>query len=316
MKIGLIADEFTRVCLELEDGVEIVNLTPNNYMLEVAFKNLDAVLVESAWLGYDATWKGHIASYAQQKKIKHIKLLSKLARYKKTPLVFWNKEDPIGFERFKHQIEYFDVCLTTDVNKLPDYKRRLTAKQKIDVQPFFFQPKLHNSNTVPIDKPLANKVIFCGGYYGQEYPDRAARLDQAVSVIGKEKIVVFDRFKSGLSSWQCYKGGKNLDVRPAFDYTDSKFFYHQGSAHINVNSIDGLRSMFSRRMLELIACNQKVIDLTQNKNKSLLSDFVIQVSNKNEILESLNKDKPNIDFQYLISEFSVNSFIQKLKAII
>ena len=70
MKIGLVADEFTRVCLELESGVEVINLTPNNYLLEVGLKNLDLILIESAWLGIAGTWKGRVALYEKQKRDK------------------------------------------------------------------------------------------------------------------------------------------------------------------------------------------------------------------------------------------------------
>ena len=316
MKIGLIADEFTRVCLELENGVEVINLTPNNYLLEVGLKNLDLILIESAWLGIAGTWKGRVALYEKQKKIKHISLLAKIGRLKNIPVVFWNKEDPVGFERFKHQIEHVDICLTTDEKKVDEYKKILKPKQKVDVQNFFFQPKLHNPKTVGVDKALSDKVIFCGGYYQQEYPDRVQRLNDGIQTIGSDKIVIYDRFTSGASSWKNYGEGKKLNVKAAFNYKDSKYYYQQGCAHLNVNSLDGLTTMFSRRMLELIACNQKVIDLTNYKNKSLLSEFVIQAGSKDEIEQSLLKDKPDIDFQYLLSEFSVNCFINKLKTII
>lgn len=316
MKLGLLADDFTRTCLELEEGVEVVNLTPTNYLYEIGLKKLDFILIESAWLGIEGSWKGRVASYAKPKKIPHVRLLSKFARLKKIPVVFWNKEDPIGFERFKHQIEHVDICLTTDISKVSAYKSMLKPRQKIDVQPFFFQPRLHNPKVGKLDKTLSDKVVFCGGYYQQEYPDRADRLDKAISAIGSGNIVIYDRFKSGASSWQQYQKSNQVNIEPSFEYLDSKYYYQQGCAHLNVNSLDGLCSMFSRRMLELLACNQKVIDLTNYKNRSVLSEFVIQAAAQDEIKQSLSKNKPDIDFQYLKSEFSVNSFINKLKTII
>jgi hypothetical protein len=319
MKLGLIADEFTRVCLELEPGLEVVNLTPRHCFFDIAFKNIDVILIESAWLGFSGKWKGKIALYEKNEtrnKLNHIALLSKIARIKKIPIVFWNKEDPVCFERFKHQVEYADVCLTTDINKLAAYKQLLKPKQKVDVQSFFFQPALHNPKVEAIDNNLSDKAVFCGGYYLQEYPDRAERLDAAIESIGENNFVVYDRFESGRSSWQGYHQANGLDIKLAFNYIESKYYYQQGMAHLNVNSLDGLSTMFSRRMLELIACNQKVIDLTHYKKKSLLSEFVIQASNSREIKQALWQEKPNIDFQYLKNEFSVNTFLNKLKAII
>jgi hypothetical protein len=316
MKLGLIADEFTRVCLELESGLEVVNLIPGSCFYDIAFKNIDVILIESAWLGFSGKWKGKIALYEKNEKRNHIALLSKIARLKRIPLVFWNKEDPVCFDRFKHQVEYVDVCLTTDINKVDTYKQLLKPKQKVAVQSFFFQPALHNPKVEVVDNSLSDKAVFCGGYYLQEYPDRAERLDAAIESIGENNFVVYDRFESGRSSWQGYKQGNGLTVKPAFKYVDSKHYYQQGMTHLNVNSLDGLSTMFSRRMLELIACNQKVIDLTHYKKKSLLSEFVLQADSKHEIQQALGQEKPNIDFQYLKNEFSVNTFLNKLKAII
>ena len=91
MKLGLVADEFTRVCLELESGLEVVNLTPGSYFYDIAFKNIDVILIESAWLGFSGEWKGKVAAYEKndkRNKLNHIALLSKIARIKKIPLVF------------------------------------------------------------------------------------------------------------------------------------------------------------------------------------------------------------------------------------
>lgn len=316
MKIGLVADEFTRICLELEENIEVINLTPSSYLLEISLKDIDVILIESAWLGFEGKWKGRVASYDKQKKINHIKWLTKLGRFKSIPIVFWNKEDPVGFDRFKHQIENMDICLTTNEGSVREYEKLLKPKQKVEVQTFFFQPKLHNPSLIERNEKLNNKIIFCGGYYFKEYPGRAKRLDKAIDTIGVDRVEIFDRFESGASSWKQHNQIKKLNISPTFKYQNSAYFYKQGCAHLNVNSLDGLHSMFSRRMLELLACNQKVIDLTNYKNKSLLSEFVIQVRSKEEIKESLTMKKPDIDYQYLLSEFSVNSFIKKLKAII
>ncbi|QIZ83333.1 hypothetical protein HF888_03410 [Bermanella marisrubri] len=307
----MIADEFTRYCLELEQGVEVVNLEKRVYPLQVLLKGLDLVLVESAWLGYKNSWKRKVASYGDvTSSLDHMHWLTTLCRIKRIPTVFWNKEDPVCFERFKHQVSKFDVVLTTDSNMVPRYQKETDAK-KVLQQSFFFQPELHNPEPTDVSHQFDGKTLFCGGYYEQEYPDRAERLDWAIEGIGKKSVVIFDRFDGAKSGWQKHKG---LKIEPSFDYERSKPFYQAGAAHLNVNSIDGLGTMFSRRMLELIACNQKVIDITNYKKKSALSEFVIQVSNAQEAKDALNKDKPNVDYQYLIEKYSVSAFMKKLKS--
>lgn len=311
MRIGLVADEFTRRCLELEQGIEVVNLRKGKYPLQVLLKGLDLVLVESAWLGYKNSWKRKVAFYDDTaNSFDHIHWLTTLCRIKSIPTLFWNKEDPVCFERFKHQVPKFDVVLTTDSNMLSRYQKETKAK-KVLQQSFFFQPELHNPEPIDKSNQYDGKTLFCGGYYGKEYPNRAERLDWAVEGVGKKNVVVFDRFNGAKSGWHKHKG---LKIEPSFDYEKSKQFYQAGAAHLNVNSVDGLETMFSRRMLELVACNQKVIDITNYKKKSVLSEFVIQVSNAKEAKYALNKDKPNIDYQYLIETYSVNAFMKKLKS--
>ena len=311
MKIGLLTDDFTRHCLELEAGVKIVNLTPLNFTAEI-IKGLDVILVESAWLGFNALWKKKVADYGSGISTR-IWILLKLAKAKGITTIFWNKEDPVSFDRFKHLIEYFDVCLTTESSQISAYKHLISPKSLVGCQPFFFQPRLHNPQAdSPVDEKLKDKVIFCGGLYLQEFPDRSRRLLDAVNVIGADNIVVYDRFKSGASSWQSVRD-LNVKIETGFDYLDSKYFYQQGKAHLSVTSVDGLKTMFSRRTLELIASGAKVIDLTNNKNKNLLSDFVIQACNKKDVQTALSQAKPNIDFDYLLENYSTKSFIKNME---
>jgi len=310
MKIGLIADDFTRINLELEPGLIVRNLTPAMLPFDL-LRNLDCILVESAWRGYLNTWKGKIARYENKASTWLITLL-KIARLRGIKTVFWNKEDPVSFDRFKHLCEYFDVVLTTEEELIPEYKKMVDKRVVVESQSFFFQPHLHNSAKND-DAKESEEILFCGGLYKSEFPDRFARLDMAVTALKNENIVVFDRFSSGDSSWESVFY-ENVIKKESFAYKQSKQYYQAGFAHLNVNSVDGSRTMFSRRMLELIACGSKVIDLTNFKNKSILSDFVIQASNKDEVRDALDRNMPNIDHTYIRENYSVASFIKRLKS--
>ncbi len=179
--------------------------------------------------------------------------------------------------------------------------------------PFFFQPKLHNPQAGNVIEDLSEKTVFCGGLYATEFPGRAVRLNNAIDALEPQNVVVYDRFKQGDSSWQEFKG---LDVRPPFTYEHSKSYYQAGRNHLNVNSVDGSKTMFSRRMLELLACGAHVIDLTNYKDKGVLSPFVTQVKTKKEALAAVNCKRPEVDFNHLNEQYSVKNFTQKIEMLI
>ena len=85
MKVGLIADEFTRVILELESDVDLVNLTPMDWWLKLKIHSIDILLVESAWLGYKDAWKGKIARYNTQQQSQSLNKLLAYCKKKRNP---------------------------------------------------------------------------------------------------------------------------------------------------------------------------------------------------------------------------------------
>lgn len=311
MKIGLIADDFTRLCFEMEPELSVVNLTPKNFFYKIVSKRPDVVFIESAWRGVNDSWRGLLVD-SEAGRFSPVVLLSKLCRTLKIKVVFWNKEDPVHHDRFSYLATLGDICLTTNIGSVKKYQQLLGKVRKpIDVQPFFFQPVLHYADKTERDDNQSDKVIFCGGLYRNEFPDRYRRLKQAVDALANMTgLIVYDRFDDCCSSWTGIEG---VEVRPTFDYTESKCYYQKGAAQLNVNSVDGLSTMFSRRLLELLACNAKVIDLTAHKDKGLLSQFVLQASTETEIRQSLEKEKPVIDHSFLVENYSVRSVLNRIQ---
>ncbi|MEY8200847.1 MAG: hypothetical protein RPS47_16540 [Colwellia sp.] len=319
MNIALISDDFTRTCLQLEPNVKITNVTPLNWRYRFMVKKPDVLIVESAWLGFKNSWKKKIASYGNEQINKQLQTLLKYCRNNNVATVFWNKEDPVNYQRFKHNLAEFDVCLTTEQEMLGKYKKEFKNLKSVQLMPFFFQPKLHNLQVDTVIEGLNSKIIFCGGLYKAEFPDRAQRLNNAVRALGKNNVVVYDRFERGAAAWEIEDSESafnDFEIRKPFAYQDSKTYYQSGMAHLNVNSLDGSTTMFSRRMLELIACGAHVLDVTAHKGKGLLSPFVTQVTTSQEVVTALNCEPPKIEFDYLTQNYSVNSFVKKIENII
>ena len=313
MKIGLIADDFTRINLEMEEGLKIINLSPATWRFDLALHNIDVLLVESAWLGFKGKWQHKIAKYDIDTMNQQLKNIVDYCNKRKIATIFWNKEDPVNYGRFKHNLNGFKVCLTTEKNMISEYRKNYKDLSDVSVMPFFFQPKLHNPKPVKRISELRDKVVFCGGLYATEFPERSERLKESINAIGVENVVVYDRFNRKVPGWEVIEG---LDIKPSFNYQNSKVHYQSGLAQINVNSIDGSNTMFSRRMIELIACGANVVDITRFKGSSILSPFVKQVTNKNDIIKALETDAPCIDYNYLVEHYSAATFLKKLETYI
>lgn len=311
VKIGLIADEFTTTLLKYEHGLELVLIDPDFWRMQLCCHQIDILLVESAWLGVKGKWRKKIACYTDVKPDNTLEKITNYCRKKSIKTVFWNKEDPVHFQRFAHNLAWFDVCLTTEESLVAEYKQRYTQLETVAVMPFFFQPKLHNPKRGEQVNRLAQDIIFCGGLYKQEFPERAERLLMAIDAFKDKEFTVFDRFNQGNNSWAQHKGFKR---EQAFNYIDSKKYYQSGHTHINVNTCDGSKTMFSRRMLELLACGTRVIDITKHKHKhkGVLSHLTIQANSITDLKKSLDKSAPEIPFDYLEENYSVANFTKKL----
>src|SRR5262249_20702655 len=108
------------------------------------------------------------------------------------PTAFWNKEDPVHFDRFKEAASLFDHVFTTDADRVPDYEA-LEGGMAKTVQPLQFaaQPRLHN--------PLAwvgarrREPVFAGTYYRDRHPDRRRSLEAILDAARPHGLLIYDR---------------------------------------------------------------------------------------------------------------------------
>lgn len=115
LNMAVIFDEFTMTCYQKESNV--ITFTPDNFE-EVLEANIpDLLFVESAWKGNGGSWEFKIAKYANQDKTPLIKLIEWCQR-NEVPTIFWNKEDPIHYEKFIETAVLFDYIYTTDINMI------------------------------------------------------------------------------------------------------------------------------------------------------------------------------------------------------
>lgn len=260
LRIGLIADEFTTETLRR--SATIVPLDGERFEEQLRTERLDLVFLESAWNGNGGQWHRAVGWYSEEEDARITRLLT-LCRELEVPTVFWNKEDPVHFERFKRTAVRCDHVFTTDANMIGPYlsaarelagaERSITASSL----PFYAQPALHNP--LPGARPVEPTVAYAGTYYGDRYADRSAQLSELLRAARPHGLAVYDRQLAVPGSPYRFPAEFRHDVRGALPYDEVVDSYKAHTAGLNVNSVADSPTMFSRRVVEIAACGGVVL---------------------------------------------------------
>jgi spore maturation protein CgeB len=244
LRIACIVDDFTALAYSPE--CKLVNLRTDDWQEKLDAQKPDMLFVESAWSGKDETWKWKVSIVSPE-------LVQVVAYCKERgiPTVFWNKEDPKHYETFIRTAELFDFIFTTDIDLIPEYKRRL-GTENVFLLSFAAQPRMHN----PIET-YDRKDAFCfaGSYYSQQL-ERNKTFSKFVGTISSlGDLEIFDRYLN------------TKDERLSFPQRYSRFIigtlppenieraYKAYIYGVNMNTIRKSQSMFARRVFELLASN-------------------------------------------------------------
>lgn len=289
LKVALIADELTRSCLAHE--CQVGDVTPSNYRLLFKLWRPDLLFVESAWNGAGDAWKFKIASYPDYPRRSNAALRNVVAcaRELGIPCVFWNKEDGVHFERFISSASLFDTIFTVDVNCVERYRSRID--REVLVQPLMFavQPAIHNFSGVGTRQI---RSCFVGSYSRHLHDLRRVRQDMlmsaACSVTG---LTVFNRNSKRKSANYDYPQYPDMEVRRSVPHRQTADIYKNFLVSLNFNTVDDSRTMFSRRLIEIMACGGLAVTTPALSVQELFKDFCYVVDSPAEALELLSRLK-------------------------
>ena len=277
-RIGIIADQFTMEGLLPE--AEFVVLEPSTWRRQLEVEAIDALFVESAWEGVDGLWRQKVGFYGDEP----FAVLRELLRYcnaNSVPTVFWNKEDPVHFNRFRVTSKYFDHVFTTDAECIPRYLESAGSRLRtVASLPFYAQPGLHNP--LPPKRPYEHSVAYAGSYYGEKYPKRSAELVRLLGAAKSFGLAIYDRQHLNPDSPYRFPAELAGFVRGGLAYGDMVDAYKAHPVHINVNSVDASPTMFSRRVMEIAASGGAVVSGTGRGVSEVLNGLVPVVSSKDE----------------------------------
>lgn len=279
LRVGLVADEFTELCLRWEWQQTL--LTPERWGEQV--EDIDLLFVESAWNGNGGAWKYQLTG--SKAPSEDLRALVARCRERGVPTVFWNKEDPVHFEDFLDTAALFDWVMTSDAASVPDYVRRL-GHDRVAPMAFAAASWIHNP-VRPRGRPVRD-IAFAGMYYRHRFPERREQMDlllgaaRAVSHRMSHGLEIFSRFHGGDERYQFPEDVADR-VRGALSYQQMLSAYRDFKVFLNVSSVPQSSTMCPRRIFEISACGTPVVSTpTPAISAYFDSDEIVTVRERNE----------------------------------
>ena len=279
-----IFDEFTHTCYQYQ--YNLIEPRPDNWLALLDKYSPDFLFIESTWKGNHGSWQYRVAKYAHPPGNELQELVAE-CKNRGIPTIFWNKEDPVHFDNFKHISPYFDYVFTTAKESIVNYTSITNAKVK--VLQFAAEEHLHN----PIQNTnRRDAVCFAGSYYANRFKER--REDQLMLLRQAKDfgLEIFDRnYNPDKTVRSDFEFPEEFDdfVIGSLPYDALVKRYKEYKVFLNVNSIIDSETMFSRRVFELLACGTPVISTPAlGIEKTFGKDLVWLVKNEKEAKEALN----------------------------
>lgn len=292
LKIALVADELTRTCLR--QSCRVLDLTPADFERSLRRERPDLLFVESAWQGWRNHWKYRIATYPDHPERNNADLtrLVQSAHDLGIPTVFWNKEDSVHFDRFIASAKLFGAIFTVDASCVPRYRAVVGEDVHVGALPFAVQPALHSFTG--IDETARRGASFVGSYSRHIHDARRVRqdvlLEAAASMLG---LTVYDRNSDRRGGHYRYPDFAGLKVHPKVPYARTAAIYKAHLASLNVNTIEDSETMFSRRLIEILACGGLAVSTPALAIDHMFKEWVHVVDGADaarELFERLARD--------------------------
>ncbi|MFW6369032.1 MAG: glycosyltransferase family protein [Myxococcota bacterium] len=275
--VAAILDEMSEACLRPE--CNLITFTPNNWRKVLEERPPHLLFVESAWRGNGGSWQHKVGTYNHPDS-GGLEEVVRWCRSHGIPTVFWNKEDPVHFDKFKQAARLFDHIFTTDAECVPRY-RTLKGSRAISVGdlPFAAQPSLHN----PVASgPRDPAPCFAGSYYGNRHHARRLQQEELLDAARDLGLVIYDRNHGSARDEFDFPDRFSPHIRGRLDYEALCRVYRQHKVFLNVNSVTDSPTMLSRRVFELLACGTVVVSTPSRAMEEIFGDLVPVVRSREE----------------------------------
>lgn len=262
LKIGLLADEF--LYNSFKNVANLIYINKN--ISREDLKQLDLVIIASAWKGIENDWRGmaNPQSKVRQELIDIINYLKKQS----VKVVFYSKEDPTNYDKFVGIADKCDYIFTTSLEKVQAYRQDCNT-DKVDILEFGVNPIYNNPIGVNSTDKL-NEAIFAGSWY-EKYPHRikdSKVLFDGLLASGKGLRIIDRNFHLNLPNH--YFPRKYLPyISPSVDHNTLQKTFKLFDWVVNLNSVKDSETMFANRVYEL-----------QAMGNVILSNYSVGINNK------------------------------------
>jgi predicted nucleic acid-binding Zn-ribbon protein len=288
LRVAGVLDEMSAACFEPD--CDLLRIDSEGWAEAMEAHEPHLLLVESAWQGNNGSWQYMVASYTHPDYIglPNLKALIAWCRQRDIPTVFWNKEDPVHFERFKEAAALFDYVFTSDANCIDRYAAlERDGSGPISSLQFAAQPRVHNPIGAPVER--SPSPVFAGAYYRDRHIDRQKSLQMLLDAAMPFGLEIYDR-RFGHEDKAFGFPERFLDrVKGSLPYDQVIEAYKAHRTFLNVNSVHDSPTMFSRRVFELLACGTAVVSTESVGVERTLGDVVSMVETAEEATEALTK---------------------------
>ena len=317
VKMAAIMDEFTLACFKPE--CHVVTFSPDNWKQRLSAEKPDLLFVESAWAGNEGAWRYKI-NVSHQITDGPLFDLVQWCRQRGIPTVFWNKEDPPNFEHFINAAALFNHVFTTDENCIPAYRERL-GHDRVYVLPFAAQGVIHNP--INTQRDIVGDVCFAGSYYAKRHLERQQDMEILLKPALRHGLHIFDRMHGTTDERYMFPDAYRQAIQGSLSYPEMLDAYKRYRVFLNVNSVLDSPTMFSRRVLEILACGTPVISTPALGIDRLLgSDVVPLIENAEQAahwLDILLKDRETADRMVLKAQrriFTEHTVERRLRTVL
>lgn len=293
--VAFIADEFTYNSFSNEFNAILIE--PNNWKEKFDNFQPDLFFCESAWSGADSVkrpWQGGI--YASEKfnweNRKDLLEILDFCKKRGIPTIFWNKEDPTHYSdkinNFSKTAVLFDYVFTSAVECVEKYKKDYGLKN-VFALPFATNPLIFN----PIENShRTNNVIFTGSWYAT-HPDRCLAMSKILDFLIKNKIniEIYDRYYGSEDPNRKWPERFKKFIRKNVPHKEIASVYKSSKFGLNINTVTDSKTMFARRVFELMSSNTLVLSNYSDGIQDIFGDLVVFLDRDKDRLLSLDEEE-------------------------
>jgi spore maturation protein CgeB/SAM-dependent methyltransferase len=245
----------------------------------------DFALLESCWNGNRGDWQYAFTSpNLQHANAVELLELLKYLRQTNTPVAFWNKEDPMHFEKFLPIASKADFIFTTDEARVASYRQAVPSAQ---VTTLPFAASLDICNPTDRFRKDPETVCFAGAYYPEGHDERLRQMDYVLPAIERFNGTIYDRYSSHPTNRYRFPDRYQPFIRNAVPFDHMAKLYREFRVFLNVNTIIDSPTMMSRRVYELLASGTPVVS-SPSEAISQQFDGIVQVGgNERQITDAV-----------------------------